>query len=793
VCFIPQVVDEIIGTGGVLSSIGISETKVGYLTPEEFHDELLRYNDGESDGGDGNSDVSIVDCRNTKECKIGTFVNSIDPGTKTFNEFPKWVDENVTDGGALWNKKKIFMFCTGGIRCEKGTAYVRNRIMANNERSCGKINTEVYHLKGGIHKYLELYGDSGLFKGKNFVFDTRQGVSEDGKSNTTSSCIIGKCNYCKDPYDTFKSDCVCTVCREQILVCDECTSLYNEYHCDDHISLKECYFTNLNVFNDDQLKEHINGLNFELEAIAVGKAFKSRRRTCLKQIQKITDLLTSRADGCEVVSTNKICRSCGKDTDVCHGTCWGYFGVNRRDALSNNSTSSSVDNSSTSTTATATTNTTTTDVKLNVSKKLQKKQKQKGDIAKAEKAAAAIKEIVDNKLNSPLSAYRCSSNSAVRIPPVFERVLSCDVKAKWIGKPLRTVIINEFVACSEDEGNLKAIESGVITVNGELTTKDYKLRPGDSIERRVCWHEPPIYASSDTLSVSKQTIPNNGSQEDGQPPLSVYCVNKPSTIPTHPAGQYLANSLTLMVEAQLDLPPNSISPLHRLDKCTSGLIVMADDAKARTIMQQRIEGGFVRKTYIACVLGDFSKVAATEPDGKVKLDAPVWRRNPLDGFSLVDARGKESLSYFKHVQYIPETNRSLILCYPKTGRGHQLRCHLQHLGHSIVDDLMYDGCDGNGGGAIPDIPVDAVIGLCEEVSSGTTKTKCADCVYCRDGFREGFNDTQLLQGGSAICLHAWKYEIDCEKAVDGGEVVVEVVKFEAPVPDFAKDYAHLLE
>lgn len=122
-------------------------------------------------------DTIVIDTRNDYEVAIGTFENAADPGTKTFREFPAWVEQN------LHNQKhrKVAMFCTGGIRCEKASSYMK---------AAGF--DEVYHLKGGILKYLETVpADESLWKGECFVFDQRVAVKhglEEGSYDLCPSC-----------------------------------------------------------------------------------------------------------------------------------------------------------------------------------------------------------------------------------------------------------------------------------------------------------------------------------------------------------------------------------------------------------------------------------------------------------------------------------------------------------------------------------------------------------------------------------------------------------------------------
>lgn len=121
-----------------------------YVAPEDWNDLIA------------DPDTIVVDTRNDYEVKIGTFENAVNPETATFREFPDWVrrNENALRG------KKIAMFCTGGIRCEKATAFVK---------SLG--HDDVFHLKGGILKYLEeVPKDQSTWQGECFVFDGRVSV-----------------------------------------------------------------------------------------------------------------------------------------------------------------------------------------------------------------------------------------------------------------------------------------------------------------------------------------------------------------------------------------------------------------------------------------------------------------------------------------------------------------------------------------------------------------------------------------------------------------------------------------
>jgi UPF0176 protein len=119
-------------------------------------------------------EVVLVDTRNDYEIEIGTFKNAVDPKTKTFREFPQWAAENLDPA----KHKKVAMFCTGGIRCEKSTAYMKEQGFE-----------EVYHLEGGILKYLEeVPKEETMWEGECFVFDNRVAVNHDLEKGSYDQC-----------------------------------------------------------------------------------------------------------------------------------------------------------------------------------------------------------------------------------------------------------------------------------------------------------------------------------------------------------------------------------------------------------------------------------------------------------------------------------------------------------------------------------------------------------------------------------------------------------------------------
>lgn len=125
-------------------------------------------------------DVVLIDTRNDYEVDIGTFKNAVNPRTTTFREFPGYVKENLDPA----KHKKVAMFCTGGIRCEKSTAYLKEQGF-----------DEVYHLQGGILQYLQdVPPEKSLWEGECFVFDNRVTVN-----HLLQKGNFDQCHACRRP------------------------------------------------------------------------------------------------------------------------------------------------------------------------------------------------------------------------------------------------------------------------------------------------------------------------------------------------------------------------------------------------------------------------------------------------------------------------------------------------------------------------------------------------------------------------------------------------------------------
>ena len=149
-------------------------------------------------------DVTVIDTRNEYETRVGIFKNALDPKIEVFTEFPDWVESQLDPK----QHKKVAMFCTGGIRCEKASSYMLSQGFE-----------EVYHLKGGILKYLEnVPQEESLWDGECFVFDKRVSVGHGLKEGEWTIC-----HGCREPLskaetelDSYEAGVSCVHCIETL-------------------------------------------------------------------------------------------------------------------------------------------------------------------------------------------------------------------------------------------------------------------------------------------------------------------------------------------------------------------------------------------------------------------------------------------------------------------------------------------------------------------------------------------------------------------------------------------------
>ena len=229
-----------------------NNTPAQHLSPEEWNEKLLELAQQEEEGS--KREAVLLDTRNIYETRVGHFgvpnLETMFPNTRKFSSLPLAL--NTEEAVEALAGKDVFMYCTGGVRCERAGTYLRALSDSNSGAWQGKEKPKaIYQLKGGIQKYLETYGEQiesksddednakqCLYRGKNFVFDQRRTDPVIGKgiaSNTAHDSServssVGQCIMCRkthDDYDNGFSPCDekearCCRCRVLVLVCNEC-------------------------------------------------------------------------------------------------------------------------------------------------------------------------------------------------------------------------------------------------------------------------------------------------------------------------------------------------------------------------------------------------------------------------------------------------------------------------------------------------------------------------------------------------------------------------------------------
>ncbi len=217
------------------------------------------------------------------------------------------------------------------------------------------------------------------------------------------------------------------------------------------------------------------------------------------------------------------------------------------------------------------------------------------------------------------------------------------------------------------------IKKGLVLVNNQHVKTGYMLRNGDTIS--IEEHEPV------GLDLAPVDLNLDIVYEDED--LAV--INKPQGLVVHPASSYkdttLVHGLLYQMEQLSDIN-GVIRPgiVHRIDKDTSGLLVVAKNDKSHQVLSNMLKGHQIRRTYIAIVYGSFN-------ESKAKIDAPIGR-NPKNRLKMaVVADGRPAVTHFEVLKQFDKY--AIIKCELETGRTHQIRVHLAYINHPILGDPIY--------------------------------------------------------------------------------------------------------
>lgn len=236
-------------------------------------------------------------------------------------------------------------------------------------------------------------------------------------------------------------------------------------------------------------------------------------------------------------------------------------------------------------------------------------------------------------------------------------------KGRWMGRKLMEVLSTEFRNLPPEPLEYK-IKTGSILVNNNPVGVDYVLKGHDFMTHRAHRHELPILASDIEIVHEDENM---------------LVVNKPPSIPTHCCGRYRFNTMIAILYTEHGY--KDLQTCHRLDRLTSGILMFGKNVDATCKIHKEIGDRTVKKEYLCRVIGNF-------PDEEVTVDQPLDVLCRKIGAAFISSTGKESQTTFKKISFNGKS--SLVHCFPKTGRTHQIRVHLQYLGFPIVNDPLYD-------------------------------------------------------------------------------------------------------
>ncbi|RLN26447.1 hypothetical protein BBJ28_00008911 [Nothophytophthora sp. Chile5] len=320
------------------------------------------------------------------------------------------------------------------------------------------------------------------------------------------------------------------------------------------------------------------------------------------------------------------------------------------------------------------------------------------------------------------------SGCVVRSVAPYAHRFALHAKGHWAGRTLRELFASEFPRLSAAASG-RAARMGLLRINGVRADLADRIRADDFFEHVVHRHEPSVHLPAPATSPSSSSPLASTWVHHETAELLV--VDKPAGLPVHPSGRYRVNSLTLMLQhehehriapTKRDAQPLQLFPVHRLDRVTSGLLLLAkttDMARhltaaltttttTTTTGEQVPTGRRVRKFYVARVQGAFPLLSeceegddafggATSPLVKVRrtLEDGFWRVTAPIGTlthhtqTVSDAADAKPCETLLRRRGDVTDGESVVECVPVTGRTHQIRVHLQHLGFPIVNDPLY--------------------------------------------------------------------------------------------------------
>lgn len=270
----------------------------------------------------------------------------------------------------------------------------------------------------------------------------------------------------------------------------------------------------------------------------------------------------------------------------------------------------------------------------------------------------------DNNSQPPTDST--TRNLRLRHCPPYWHANRVRAKGRWLDREILEMVSTEFRDRSVEYYKY-ALRIGATRVNGKPAPPGTIIRQGDLIENMRHRHEPPI-----------TSIPVKIVHRDEQNGFIV--IDKPPSVPVHGVGRYYKHSLVEILKREHGIEkPYTV---NRLDRLTSGCMFIGLNPVTARVLTEEISSGTMRKEYLARCLGRF-------PEEETTVDQPMLSVDRQMGLNAVHPQGKEAITVFKRLFYDEKTNTSVVHCRPLTGRTHQIRVHLQHIGYPIANDPIY--------------------------------------------------------------------------------------------------------
>lgn len=311
-------------------------------------------------------------------------------------------------------------------------------------------------------------------------------------------------------------------------------------------------------------------------------------------------------------------------------------------------------------------------------------------------------------------------------------------KLHWVDRTIEDLFTHEFnsltVQCLESKLNNKNFK-----VNTEQVGIDYKIKMGDFLQHTVHRHEAPVKDEKITI------VDENA---------DYLVVNKPASWPIHPCGRFHFNSLIAILAK--DTNYKHLKVVHRFDRLTSGILILARTSKSASKFHEQMRQKELEKEYVCRVKGDF-------PYETHESHEPIKCIDLKNGVYQVRAEGKECHTKFERVSHC--SDHSILRCFPVTGRTHQIRVHLQHLGYPIQNDPIYARPEFVAAKLLPPSDADELLKkYCfqrtEPYIPKKTTVDTTDPYYDPDCSECNIDFQDPSEGELSIYLHALRYKSD---------------------------------